>query len=136
MISYEIGSCTVERESASVRTTFHDGISLHAVPMTGEADVRRARALGYCGTDDEVLAAMTRDHDVLHTLLAVARGKRWSEALRDAAVGVDTPDCVEAMDEERIVLLIQRLLNVGLDGILDADHRYDSPMATSPPVRG
>lgn len=107
---HRIGECDVKVDTNCVITKFSDGAVLHAHPNYGDEDIARARALGYIGTDQEAVDAMTRDHDMIHSLVAEARGFIWSEALHGAATG---RGYAGGEDEERIVFLIQRLLNEG-----------------------
>ncbi len=110
--TYRVGGnvVVIDETHRTVTTTFADGHQLIAVPNYTEEDVARANALGYDGEDP--VWAMTRHHDLIHSLLAEARGEPWSGALHGAATG---SGCAGGNDEERIVFLIQRMLNVGLD---------------------
>ena len=56
-----------------------------------------------------------RQHDLLHSLVAEAEGWQWSPTLHAVANGQDVPSGTWDR-EERIVFLIQRLLNLGLAG--------------------
>ena len=108
-----------------VTTTFEDGAVLHAKPNTDEESKARAVSLGYNKQGDHNyirvsagLWAMTKDHERLHHMLAEARNVEISMALYYAAHPAETPSPDQQAfmhDEERIVLLIQRLLNHGLD---------------------
>lgn len=104
----------VDEERRIVTTTFSDGSALVAAPTYDEESVIRARALGYAGTGEEAVWAMTRHHDLLHTLIAEARGQGCSPTLHAVARGVDV-DSRTADDEERLVMFIARALNVGID---------------------
>lgn len=117
--SVRVASCRVEidDEAQRVRTTFADGSELVATPQHDAESIARARSLGYTGTDEEVVWGLTRDHDLLHSLLAEAQGLGASPTLHAVARGARV-DPVAADMEERAVLLIQRLLNVGLAGVL------------------
>lgn len=87
---------------AWVVTRFPDGSEVHAHPQHGEQDEARARALGYPD-----VAAMTFDHDRLHSLLAWALAHEASPVLRAVAGGAAVdPELVEA--EESMVLAVQR----------------------------
>jgi hypothetical protein len=115
-----------------VTTIFEDGATLHAAPNTDTESIARARALGYRihqmdpkGWADSVWR-MTKDHERLHHLVAEAQGRDHSAALWIAAhpdylPTLNAPSAAlaraEADREERIVLLIQRLLNQGLDDV-------------------
>ena len=98
-------------------TTFSDGAELIAAPNMDAESIARARSLGYCGSDSYAVWAMTRDHELLHTLIAEAQGHPWSPTLHAVAHGYAlAPGVVE--QEERVVLFAQRLRNVGLEPIL------------------
>lgn len=108
-------------EEQYVRTILSNGAEVIATPTVDVESVARARALGYAGSDTEAVWEMTRAHDPLHTLLAEALGYRESAVMRYAAEGLSPSSSMmrEVMDrEERIVLLMQRLLNEGLDALL------------------
>jgi hypothetical protein len=61
---------------------------------------------------------MTRYHDLVDTLPAEAEGFPFSPTLHAVAKGYEPPRGV-SQREERIVFLIQRLLNVGIAGVLE-----------------
>ena len=107
----------IDDDSRRARTIFDDGSELTAAPVMDEENIARARALGYEGSDDEAVWAMTRHHDLVHTLLAEAEGYPYSLTLHAVANGYDMPPGT-SQREERIVFLIQRLLNSGLDEVL------------------
>jgi hypothetical protein len=98
-------------------TVFDDGSELTAAPVMDQENIARARSLGYKGTDEEAVWEMTRHHDLVHTLLAEAEGFPYSLTLHSVANGYEMPPGM-AQREERIVFLIQRLLNVGLAEVL------------------
>lgn len=99
-----------------VVTRFPDGAEVHAHPDGTELQTATARALGY-GDDQAAVDRMNREHDLLHTVVADARGWPRSQTLWGVAHGKYAPREVSD-DEERIVMLVQRLLQVGLDGVL------------------
>ena len=118
----------VDEDARTVTTTFDDGSRVIAAPQVRDEDLARATALGYCRVpyfmdtfeqeDAEAVWSMTRDHDRLHTLLAEAQGYPVSLALWFAAhpdEEMRAADRVMAALEERTVLLVQRLLQLGLD---------------------
>jgi hypothetical protein len=111
--------CRVEVDEAARRATtvFDDGSRLVAAPVMDAENIARARALGYTGHDAEAVWAMTRHHDLVHTLLAEAEGFPFSFTLHAVANGYELPPGL-SQREERIVFLIQRLLNVGLTEVL------------------
>lgn len=120
----------VDEQARTVTTTFADGARLTASPSMDAENVARARALGYRGSDGDVVWAMTRDHDPLHTVLTEAQGWDTSMTLWMAAhpAVVATGEVrLEMEREERTVLLIQRLMNVGLAPVLAERAVSDGP---------
>lgn len=118
-----IGGAHITTGESWVCTRYGDGSQVDAHPSWSHEDYARAAALGY-GEGDAAVAAMTRDHDVLHSLLAVARGQHVSPTLWAVAHGQSVPHDV-GDDEERIVLLLQRVSQLGLNGILRADYVHN-----------
>lgn len=112
----------VDPDTQTVTTTFADGSQLVAAAVHDDESGARAAALGYpvwIGLEQAVWE-MTRDHDRLHTLLAEAQGHPASIALWYAAhpeQEMRAADKLMAAIEERTVLLIQRLLNEGLEPV-------------------
>lgn len=84
-----------------VVTTLPNGMLVHARP--NDDSPRMARRLGY-GTD---VAAMTRDHDPLHSALSDWLGMPFSYSLMQAA-GCDVCPALAAL-EENAVLAVQEL---------------------------
>ncbi len=82
-----------------VRTVLPTGAEVHACPEKDSA--RMARLLGY-GTD---IAAMTRDHDPLHSMLTDWLGMPWSYSLMQAS-GADVCPQLASL-EETAVLAVQ-----------------------------
>ena len=111
--------CRFEIDDARrrARTVFDDGSQLVAAPVMDEENIARARTLGYRGSDEEAVWSMTRHHDLVHTLLAEAEGFPFSLTLHAVANGYELPPGT-SQREERIVFLIQRLLNEGLEKVL------------------
>jgi hypothetical protein len=107
----------IDEERRRATTIFDDGSELAAAPVMDEENIARARSLGYVGSDEEAVWEMTRHHDLVHTLLAEAEGFPFSLTLHSVANGYEMPPGM-AQREERIVFLIQRLLNVGLAAVL------------------
>jgi hypothetical protein len=107
----------IDDDNRRARTLFDDGSELPAAPVMDAENIARARSLGYEGTDEEAVWAMTRHHDLVHSLLAEAEGFPFSLTLHSVANGYELPPGM-AQREERIVFLIQRLLNVGLAEVL------------------
>lgn len=120
-------SVEINEDERYVRTTFDDGLEVVARPVVDDENVARAQSLGYIQVEPTTVAVelalwqMCRDHDILHTLLAEAEGRRWSLSLRYAASGARPSSSMvwtEMDREERAVLLVQRILNVGIDELL------------------
>ncbi len=116
---HNLQRCRVEIDESRqrARTVFDDGSHLVAAPVMNDENIARARSLGYEGSPEEAVWDMTRHHDLVHTLLAQAEGFPFSPTLHAVANGYDLPPGM-AQREERIVFLIQRLLNVGLAEVL------------------
>jgi hypothetical protein len=112
--TWRIGDATVTIGESYVVTRYDDGTEVHAHPDGTDEQTHIARALGY-GDD---VAAMNRHHDLLHTLIAHARGWPVSKTLHGVAHGSYAPREISD-DEERIVMLVARLLNVGIAGVLE-----------------
>lgn len=115
-VTCRIGEVEVTRGDSWVVSRFPDGMEVHAHPQRDAEDIARAASLGY-GHAADAVDRMTRDHDVLHHLIAVTRGESHSPTLRGVADGRYVRQDV-SHDEEVVVLLVQRLLNVGLDEVL------------------
>ena len=107
----------IDDERRRAKTLFDDGSHLVAAPVMNDENIARARSLGYEGPPEEAVWAMTRHHDLVHTLLAEAEGFEFSLTLHSVANGYELPPGM-AQREERIVFLIQRLLNVGIEEVL------------------
>jgi hypothetical protein len=107
----------IEDGRRRARTVFDDGSELVAAPVMDPENIARARSLGYTGSDADAVWEMTRHHDLVHTLLAEAEGFQFSPTLHAVANGYEMPPGM-SQREERIVFLIQRLLNVGLVEVL------------------
>jgi hypothetical protein len=116
---HKLQRCRVEidEDERRARTVWDDGSHLVAAPVMNDENVARARSLGYSGAPEEAVWAMTRHHDLVHSLLAEAEGFPFSLTLHAVANGYGLPPGM-AQREERIVFLIQRLMNVGLEEVL------------------
>ena len=116
---HNLRRCRVEINDDGRRATtvFDDGSELVAAPVMDSENIARARSLGYAGSDEDAVWKMTRHHDLVHTLLAEAEGFPFSLTLHAVANGYELPPGM-SQREERIVFLIQRLLNVGVAGVL------------------
>jgi hypothetical protein len=99
----------IDDEQQYVQTIYKDGANT-GVPTFDDASEALARRLGYEGERDEVIWAMNRDHDLLHTLVSeCAFGyEADSPALRYYIDG-PPPKGVVPM-EERVVFQVQRLV--------------------------
>lgn len=104
-IVHKYGGTWVLVQPERVETILPGGAVVVATPNRTAADVEMAHRLGYEG---DVLA-MTRDHDRFHALLSHALGFKESQALRDAANGVESE---VGWAEEEMVLAAQRLVNL------------------------
>jgi hypothetical protein len=107
----------IDDEKRRAETIFEDGSRLPAAPILDAENVARARALGYAGSDEDAVWAMTRHHDLVHTVIAEAEGWPYSPTLHAVANGYTLPPGT-SQREERLVFLVQRLLNVGLEEVL------------------
>lgn len=91
----------------TVRTTFPDGTQLMAHPDGSDDQLATTERLGY-GRD---VASMVREHEIIHTLIAVIDGKPYCPVLYAAAKGEPLPMEGEAADIEDQVMAGQELLN-------------------------
>lgn len=92
-------------------TLYLDGSKAHADSETKPEKVRLAIQLGY-GPTDEAVHMMDWEHDVVHTLLARARGQAVSPGLWALAHGeVAEGDVAAYREEEEDVLALQAYLN-------------------------
>lgn len=96
--------------SRTVTTGFGDGGELRAAPVMDEESVARARSLGYRGSDEAVVWAMTCDHDRIHMELAQAEGSQWRRVLHGVVTG-EHACSDEAHREECRVFYVQRKVN-------------------------
>jgi hypothetical protein len=112
----------IDDEERRAETIFEDGSRLPAAPVMDAENIARARALGYTGTDEDAVWAMTRHHDLVHTVIAEAEGWPFSPTLHAVANGYELPPGT-SQREERLAFLIQRLMNVGLEEVLADDAR-------------
>lgn len=110
-------ACVVEifDTSRCVRTTFLDGASVMAGLNRGQEEEDKARGMGYTGHGDDLLWAMTREHDFLHVFLAAYMSKPKgapSRALRYEATAHQEHVSQEFYDrEEDIVKAFARYMN-------------------------
>lgn len=87
-------------------TVFADGTRVPARPQDTEEYRERAKSLGY----GEDTAAMSREHEVMHSLLAERKGHPYSLALWAVAHALEADD-PRLWSEESEVLRLQLLLN-------------------------
>jgi uncharacterized protein (UPF0548 family) len=132
-LSYRVGGVTVTVDDTARRVTsrWDDGVTLDATPNYDRRSIDRAQELGYgrAGTWREAARAdavweMTADHDLLHHVLADAAGEtQGSVHLRRVATGVEMDEAaqIEGRREERLVMLLHRILNMS-DGAFDRFH--------------
>lgn len=104
-----VGDCTytIDEEHRLAWTTFPDGTKLVAAPNFDDDSVDLACDLGYDST-----WAMSRDHELLHTIIAFTSGLPYSPTLWKVAHPED-PDNIsnrEVAIEEAAVLHAQKLL--------------------------
>lgn len=102
-------------EARWLETRFADGSKVPAAPEPTDEYLARAVALGYSG--DDPAWECCRAHELMHTLIAEARGWPWSSQLWALARGIE----YDGWREESLVLGFQRWLNDGThDPVLDA----------------
>lgn len=125
----KIGEVEIDiwEEHQILATRFSDGLSVTAAPNYDEQSLAMAAMLGY-GSDTWMLS---KHHELIHTLLAVARGKPYSPVLRGVAVreaGGNKEDVVSQVDsiwEEDLVLRFQSFVQTGIISDSLADYRDD-----------
>lgn len=111
MIDIPLGSVVFRMWRADyVETLFRDGSTVPAAPQSDGPYRERAELLGY-GKDT---AAMMREHELLHTVLAQAAGLPHSPTLWAVAHPNDpsNPPLHELHEEEARVLHAQSVLNI------------------------
>lgn len=112
-------------------TTFPDGRTLTAAPNDDADTHAQAAKLGYGDTPEE-LARMCREHELLHTFLAVREGKPVSPTLHSVALMIEgagegspgIPPIEERWYEEEQVMDVQKKLNIVRQDHPDKDHPY------------
>lgn len=114
----------IDDEHQHVATHFPDRTTCPGVPSLDDESVARARALGYEGPDADVVWQMTRDHDLLHSVIALNLDGGESHALRydrrHRQPDASRKDRRQA--EERLCFLVQRALNASSMRELLADY--------------
>ena len=103
--------CWVNWSPGWAETVYHDGTRVEAQPEETEAYRALAAELGY-GAD---LAALSREHEVVHTFLAEALGFGSSPTLWAVAHGQagEVAPVWEQEEEEAVVLAFQTYLHGG-----------------------
>lgn len=110
--TYQFGDVTVSVGDSWCVTHFADGTEVHAHANHRDEDKARAAELGYPNVEQ-----MTRHHDLMHSMIANARGWSHSKVLWALAHNEPSPDCAD--EEERLAMFAQRLVASGLESILD-----------------
>jgi hypothetical protein len=110
-VQYRFPHCAVlvDEEARYVETRFEDGTKVGSTPNLDAHTLNTAIQLGY-GDDTW---AMSRDHELAHTWLALLDDKPWSLTMWRLAHpdGDDLPNDAEVAQEEARVLAFQ----LGLD---------------------
>lgn len=109
-ITLALGVALVTITQRSVLTRFVDGTQVDARAVYDPASLAMARDLGYQGSDLAAVDAMTREHDLMHTVLALAGGLPCSPTLWRVAHGLELDDD-DVRREEQTVLDAQRRAN-------------------------
>lgn len=112
----EFSGCTVLywRLGHHIQTVFPDGLKVDAAANYDADSLQRARDLGYDSTWE-----MSRDHELLHSIIAEARGESYSRVLRGVAVreaGGRKEDIISpavSAEEEALVLDVQKYVRRG-----------------------
>jgi hypothetical protein len=100
--------CWVHLDEGWTQTVFHDGANVTAIPEETEAYREMACRLGY-GTDRK---ALSREHEVIHTLLAERlRGSASPTLWAVAHPHIACAPVHEQEQEEAVVLAFQSALN-------------------------
>jgi hypothetical protein len=108
--TFSIGAAVVvvDYESGYVETRFDDGAICPAYPHATDAYRETAKSLGY-GSDT---AALCREHEVAHSLIALKMGLAVSPTLWMVAHGGPPEYALPlALAEEEVVLTFQKVLN-------------------------
>lgn len=102
-------SVLVDEQARYVETRFADGTKVGSTPNQDPHTLSTAARLGY-GDDTW---AMSRDHELAHSWLALLDGKPWSATMWRLAhpQGDDLPNDAEVAEEEARVLEFQQALD-------------------------
>lgn len=108
-VTYRLGACTVtvDDENRCLWTRFPDATITTAAPNHDTDSIQRAHDLGYHGDT----WAMTRDHELAHTWLAIEAGLDRSPVLWSLCHDPFALQLREVFDEEARVLDYQRQLD-------------------------
>jgi hypothetical protein len=127
---YIIGLCRicVCDATRSLKTYFPDGTSLEAGANDDDDSQKWALDLGYSNTWD-----MSREHEILHTWLALKQGMKFSPTLWSVA-NRGKEGCLKRVDqgqEEWLICCFQRWMNLGeyhpvLDRLTDLGFNLDT----------
>lgn len=122
---HHIGSCVVRIWPAYLETVFEDGLKVPAAANYDEQSLATAAALGY-GTDTW---ALSRDHELAHSLLMTAIGYQHSLVLRGVALRAaggrkeDYVTPVQSAWEEGLVIGFQEYVQTGRTSTRFATYR-------------
>jgi hypothetical protein len=114
----QIGACEVRLWPDYLETVFT--LKVPAAANYDQQSVDRAIALGYQGDT----WAMSRDHELLHSLIAEQRGEDYSHVLLGVAyreLGGDKERIVSPLSswqEEILVLSVQKYIRLGVVNVL------------------
>ena len=110
-MQYEFPNCAVlvDEQGRYVETRFPDGTKVGSTPNRDPHTLRTAAELGY--GDDTF--AMSRDHEISHSWLALLDGRPHSPTMWRLAhpYGDELPDDAQVAEEEARVLAFQRTLD-------------------------
>jgi len=112
--TYEFRHCWVHVSPGYTETVYHDGSRVCAAPELNETYFAKAERYGY-GRD---VAALSREHEILHTFLAEKLGYGSSPTLWAVAHNHEggVAPVWEMEEEETMVLAFQVYLNGGPAG--------------------
>lgn len=111
----KIGECEVWIWPAYLETRFPDGLMVPAAGNDDAESLALAADLGYSST-----WSMSRDHELLHTMIALQQGHSYSRVLRGVAVrsaGGDKEQVISRQGsdhEEALIMEAQRYVRRGI----------------------
>jgi hypothetical protein len=110
-VRYRFPNCSVlvDEEARYVETRFDDGAKVGSTPNSDPHTLATARQLGY----GEDTWAMSRDHELAHSWLALQDQIPWSRTMWRLAHphADDLPNDAEVAEEEARVLAFQQTLD-------------------------